>query len=104
MDVFRLTRLATGLLADGHPRLIYLPGWRLLGVLSLFFAVGTGLLTLTFSLWAIVAIPVLVYWSYIYVLFGHVWTRYCLSRVYLVVTPFAALTLSILLRYVWFRL
>ncbi len=96
MDAFRLSRLATDVLrADECPRFIFLPARRLIGRLLLFLAVDTVLLTMTFSLLAIVAIPVLVFWSYLYLLFCHIWRRYRLSRFYTVATPVTALLLAV---------
>ncbi len=101
----KLARLSERILmASDDPRLIRLPAWQLLGRLLLFFAVGTLLLTLSFSLLAMVTIPVLLYWSYLYYLYCHVWHRYRLSRAYTVCAPVLALVLAAFLRYVLYIL
>ncbi len=99
IDVSRLSRLTQDVLAaDGSPRFILLPARRLISRLLLFFAVGTLLLTLSYTLLAIVTIPVLVFWGYLYVLYCHIWDRFCLSRVYTVGAPILAVVLSVALR------
>ncbi len=105
MDAFRLADLSNRILSgDECPLYILIPAWKLLGRLCIFFAVGTLLLTLTFSLWAIVTIPVLVFWSYLYILFCHVWKRYRLSGFYIVLTPICALSLAAGIRYILYAL
>ncbi len=84
--------------ADDYPLLIRLPAWSLIRRLLLFFFAGTALLTMSFTLLAIVAIPVLVYWGYLYALYCHVWKRYCLSRFYTRAAVVCAVMLSIGLR------
>ncbi len=105
INVSRLSRMASEVLSgDGCPRYILLPARQLIARLLLFFTVGTVLLTLTYSLIAIITIPVLVFWGYLYLLYCHVWNRYGLSRAYTVGAPILALVLSVALRIAWYQL
>ncbi len=100
-----LAHLSDSILMANHPPLlIRLPAWQLMSRLLLFFAVGTLLLTLTFSLLAMVTIPILLYWSYLYYLYCHIWNRYRLSRVYIVAAPIFALSLAMIFRYLLYIL
>ncbi len=100
MDMHRLARLADDILsANETPLFILLPARQLISRLLLFFAVGALLLTLSLTILAIVAIPVLLFWSYLYMLYCHIWSRYRLSRFYIVAAPVLAAALAVGLRY-----
>ncbi len=104
-NAFRLARLSDDILSvGGYPLLIRLPASKLLGRLFLFFSVGTLLLALSFTLLAMVTIPVLLYWSYLYYLYCHIWKRFGLSRVYTVAAPLLAVVTAAGLRYVLYIL
>ncbi len=105
MESSRMANLSHRILsADHSPLLIRLPARMLISRLLLFLAGWIPLLTMISTPLAIVAIPVLVYWSYLYYLYCHIWKRYRLSRFYTVSAPLVAIALALGLRYILFLL
>ncbi len=99
----RLLRLTEELVGRvEQPRLICLPAQKLLVRLFVFNGIGMLLLSLCTTIWVFWSLPVLVYWSYLYGLFGLVWRRYSLARLWIILCPVAAMAGAAGLRYMWY--
>lgn len=92
-----------GMLVDdgsGETLLIRPPRKKILYIATVLFAVGVLLLGLTVnSLVAVVTLPLMVIWGYLYYMFCRIWVTYRYSKFYLVIIPIVMLVLSFLLRF-----
>lgn len=81
--------------------LIRPPTNKLLRTDIILLAIGFILVTVTVnSLAAIITIPIMVYWGFLYYLFCKIWISYQYSIFYLIAAPLTIIVLSISGRYI----
>ena len=92
-----LANLAEQIMNKGV-ELIFSPTYKLLKIFFIFFVIGAFLFALTFSPLVIIALPMLLYFFYLYYLFSKIWCSYKFSTLYLVLLLILAFVSGVVIK------
>lgn len=82
-----------------QPYYIIPPRRRLLTMMGGIFLALTVLLALTYTVTAVVTIPLLMYLGFVFFLYARVWCAFRYSRAYMIALPVISFLLSFLFKY-----